>query len=116
MCLRAWEKGGRVEVCPDAWVESNNIIDEVREGNMNKFFDKDTETFFNRWHGKLGKGMEKDWRIINRPIYIPPSYFYLIKFFPSFVHQALFRVYCGAFRTAGKIRRALISKHLPIPH
>ncbi len=117
MCLRTWEKGGRVEVCPDALVEDANMMDEVRGKSWDRFFAKDTETFFNRWHDKLGKGTEKDWRRINRPIYIPPSYFHLVRFSPSFMGSALFGAYFRAYSTAGKMRRALLSRfshHIPL--
>lgn len=106
MCLRVWEKGGRVEVCPEAWVEVYHIVDQVRERSWEKFFAKDKETFFNRWHDKLGRGVARDWRLINRPLYIPPWYYQLVKLSPSFIHAALFNICCSA----EKWRRALFSK------
>lgn len=64
-CLRVWEKGGKVEICTNAVIKINQINDEIKSGNMNSCFDKDTETFFNRWHEKLGKGRKKIWWQIN---------------------------------------------------
>lgn len=69
MCLRAWSKRVKVKVCPDAWLVMDNIVDSVRTDNWNKYFAQDTETFLNRWHHKLGKGItrddvERDWTII----------------------------------------------------
>lgn len=108
MCLRTWEKGGRVEICPDAWVEDENIIDEVRENSWNKYFATDTQTFLNRWHDTLGRGIEKDWRnwrIINKTLLAPAWYYHISDFLPSFMRPASIRLY-----------RALRSKLSFIPY
>lgn len=68
MCLRNWERGGKVEVYPNAWVVTENLVDGVVTNNLSKYFDKDAETFFNRWHGRLGKGMERTFEAVNKPI------------------------------------------------
>jgi len=69
MCLRAWGKRVKVKACPNAWVVMDHIMDSVRTDSWNKYLAQDTETFLNRWHNKLGKGIarsdvEKDWTII----------------------------------------------------
>ncbi len=64
-CLRVWEKGGRVEVCKNAHIKIAQINDEVKSSNLNACFEKDTETFFNRWHDKLGGGRKKIWWRLN---------------------------------------------------
>ena len=74
MGLRTWQKGGKVKYCPNAWVVLENIMDKVREDNRSQYFDKDMETFLNRWHNLLGNRIERDrverdWRIINKPLY-----------------------------------------------
>jgi len=69
LSLRVWEYGGRVELCPDSWIVVNSINDEVYSENLNNYFDADTETFLNRWHNKLGQGIEKTWQLINKPVH-----------------------------------------------
>ena len=68
MSLRAWEKGGSVKICPNAWVIISHIEDEVKRKGLEAYFVADTETFFNRWHEKLGKGQPRIWTEINKPI------------------------------------------------
>jgi GT2 family glycosyltransferase len=68
MCLRTWEKGGRVEVCPNAWVVTETFSDKVSTINARKYYDKDKETFFNRWYNTLGEGIEKTFNAVNKPV------------------------------------------------
>ncbi|MGK7903695.1 MAG: glycosyltransferase family 2 protein [Hormoscilla sp.] len=73
LSLRTWEKGGQVSTCPSAWLISDpkelGSIEIVEQGNTSKYLDKDIETFLNRWHEKLGTGMPRDPKVINRPLY-----------------------------------------------
>ncbi len=78
-CLRVWDNGGRVEICPDAVIKVQQINDEVKSGNINSCFERDTQTFFDRWHDKLGKGTKKIWWRINCEI--PNSYSGYIRHF-----------------------------------
>lgn len=68
MSLRAWTRGGRVELCPDAWVVICHIEDGIKQNDLKKYFAEDTETFFDRWHDRLGEGKPRVWTEINRPI------------------------------------------------
>lgn len=75
IALRTWEKGGKVKVCPNAYVIMDHIDDEVTRNNSKKYFDNDKITFLNRWHDKLGKGIDRNlvnnqWNIINKPIFV----------------------------------------------
>lgn len=61
-----------MEVCPNAWIVMENIVDKVRQDNWSKYFTRDMKTFLDRWHDTLGKGIERgrverDWTIINKP-------------------------------------------------
>jgi len=74
MCLRAWRKGGEVKVCPNTWVVMEYIVDKLKKDSRSQYFDKDKETFLNRWHNLLGNRIERDraerdWTIINKPMY-----------------------------------------------
>ena len=74
MCLRAWTRGGKVEVCQNAWVVMEHIFDKLRENNWDKYQLEDTKTFLDRWHNTLGKGIERDrvqrdWTVISKPVY-----------------------------------------------
>lgn len=76
MCLRAWTRGGKVEVCPNAWVIMEHIFDQLRDDNWDKYQVEDTKTFLNRWHDTFGKGIDrdsvqKDWAVISKPVYSP---------------------------------------------
>ena len=64
-CLRIWEKGGRVEICKNAKIKIGQINDDVKSNNLNFCFERDTETFFDRWHSKLGGGAKRIWWKIN---------------------------------------------------
>jgi len=63
--LRVWEKGGTVMVCKTSYIEITQINDEVKARNLSTSFEEDTQTFFNKWHDKLGQGKKKVWRKIN---------------------------------------------------
>ncbi|MEM2915519.1 MAG: glycosyltransferase [Candidatus Bathyarchaeia archaeon] len=66
--MRTWIKGGKVEICPNAWLKIEHIKDNLREENFHKYFEKDTETFYERWHDGFGKNFQKLWTEINKPI------------------------------------------------
>lgn len=70
LSLRVWEKGGTVKVCPKAWliIAESQDVENVTSRNASMYWEKDTETFFNRWHEKLGKGMPKDTSVINQAL------------------------------------------------
>jgi len=87
--LRVWEKGGRVEVCPDAWLISHGLMDKLREDNQIRYFEKDMNAFFDRWHDKFGKRIKKDFYIVNRPAF---EYEGIIKIFPKFFRPILIKV------------------------
>lgn len=77
LSLRLWERGGMVGVCPDAWIITEGVTDKITAENSKRYFLQDTTTFFNRWHDKLGKGIEKSSDAINKPIgngYIRPAF------------------------------------------
>lgn len=67
-CLRVWDAGGTVDICPDAWVEIVQIDDQVKVSNMGASFERDMNVFFDRWHQKLGRGRPKVWWRINTQI------------------------------------------------
>lgn len=71
LSLRVWENGGEVAVCREAWINVEQINDQVKSENLKSSFEIDTETFFGYWHSKLGKGKRKDWESIN--VAIPHS-------------------------------------------
>jgi len=68
LSLRVWEYKGEVLVCDDAWINVEQIDDQVKKDNLKSSFSKDTETFFSHWHDKLGKGKSQDWERINVPV------------------------------------------------
>lgn len=68
LSLRVWQKGGKVEVCRDAWIGVEQIDDQVKSENLSSSFDKDTEVFFDRWHSQFGKSSRKVWTEINLPV------------------------------------------------
>lgn len=69
MCMRAWSVGGRVEMCPDGWAVITHIDDSVKRDNVDRYFEKDTTTFVNRWHEKYGAGYDRtDWRTFNTAV------------------------------------------------
>src|SRR5207253_384885 len=68
MSTRCWALGGRVALCPDAYVRLSPIEDEVVTHNTSHYFQKDTDSFYNKWHSTLGNGEENPWTTINRPM------------------------------------------------
>jgi len=89
LCLRAWERGGKVKICPNAWITIDISSDKIAGDNWSKYFLKDQETFFNRWHNKLGRGIKKD----HDTVFIPFGKAQVIGFLPSFIRPALFNQY-----------------------
>lgn len=67
-CLRVWDAGGTVSICPDAWVEIVQINDDVKFSNIGASFERDMRVFFDRWHEKHGQGRSKVWWRINTQI------------------------------------------------
>lgn len=60
MCIRAWVNGGSVDLCPTAFVDHTNILDETTKRNLRVDFPKDAEIFMDMWHDKLGAGIPRD--------------------------------------------------------
>lgn len=58
--LRVWDKGGKVAVCPTAWVLFDSFKDDVNSGNLDNYWITDTEAFLKRWHHKFGGGYPRD--------------------------------------------------------
>lgn len=63
LAMRVWHKGGKVELCLDAWVEFHNELDcldlESHENNA----ERDFNAFFKRWHpiyGHLAKSSKEE--------------------------------------------------------
>lgn len=67
LSLRMYEIGGQVVVCPDAWIEVEQVDDKVKQTNLSASFSRDTETFFRKWHARMG-GRRRVWWRINTPI------------------------------------------------
>lgn len=89
MGLRTWEHGGKVEICPDAWLEKETYDDEIVSNNTKKFFDSGAETFFNRWHNTMGTGIKRE----VYTVLMPAGIVRIIGFFPSFIRPNLFNLY-----------------------
>lgn len=77
LSLRIWTRGGKVEICPDAWVVMKNINDRTKNHNLDSYFESDTETFFNRWHDAMGGGKKRVWTAVNKPICSPARRFWI---------------------------------------
>lgn len=56
LSLRIWQAGGRVEVCPDAWVVSNSVIDQVSVDSSRKYLRQDRDYFVKKWDPVFIKG------------------------------------------------------------
>lgn len=64
LSMRVWLNGGRVELCPDAWVVFRNECDDLDYESHTDYAERDFQAFFKRWHpvyGHLaGSGKETD--------------------------------------------------------
>ncbi|MCM8819150.1 MAG: hypothetical protein NC915_06735, partial [Candidatus Omnitrophica bacterium] len=89
LALRVWEKGGQVEVCPNAYIEIYRNKDKKRKENFKKYFLKDFETFVNRWHVKIGKCFKKDYYYINPPDF---EYTTFMHFLPPFIKKHAIKI------------------------
>lgn len=67
LSLRVYRIDGQVAVCPDAWIEIGQAVDEVKQANLSSSFERDTETFFAKWQDRMGARRQVWWRI-NTPI------------------------------------------------
>ncbi|AVT78134.1 hypothetical protein RPPS3_40720 [Rhodopseudomonas palustris] len=67
LSLRIHEIGGRVAICPDAWLEIDQAADEVKQSNLSGSFEKDTETFFGKWQSRMGR-TPRHWWQVNTPV------------------------------------------------
>lgn len=66
--LRCWEAGGRVEVCQTAIVKPiQHHQDDIYKKHRKKTWNEDVEYFLNKWHDKLGKGIERKPECVNNP-------------------------------------------------
>lgn len=65
LSLRIWEKDGEVKICEEAVVIPQQVEDDIYLAHRNTF-KNDFETFANKWHKKLGAGMERKDGAINR--------------------------------------------------
>ncbi|MCJ7543642.1 MAG: radical SAM protein, partial [Phycisphaerae bacterium] len=54
LAMRVWHRGGRVALCPDAWVEFHNAQDAVDAESARRYGDHDYRAFVQRWHGLHG--------------------------------------------------------------
>lgn len=79
LSMRVWHYGGKVELCPDAWVEYHNELDYIDlETHVNNA-ERDFKAFFKRWHpvyGHLAKSSnERDINVCNNSVLpgIPPE-------------------------------------------
>ncbi|BEV73307.1 hypothetical protein THUN1379_27890 [Paludibacterium sp. THUN1379] len=68
LSLRIHAMGGSVQVCQNAWIEIAQAEDVVKQANLASSFEKDTETFFAKWHPFLGRKRRCEWWEINTPI------------------------------------------------
>lgn len=48
LSMKVWKAGGSVEVCPDAWVITEGISDNISAENS-KYFEQDRKSFVSRW-------------------------------------------------------------------
>ena len=49
LSMKVWQSGGRVEVCPSAWVITEGISDTVSVENNKRYFERDRKTFVSQW-------------------------------------------------------------------
>ncbi len=54
LAMRVWHNSGKVELCPDAWVEFRNEYDEIDLESRLTYADHDFSTFCQRWHPIYG--------------------------------------------------------------
>ncbi|MHB8124404.1 MAG: glycosyltransferase family 2 protein [Desulfitobacteriaceae bacterium] len=79
LSMRVWHSGGKVELCPDAWVEFHNEFDDVDFESHDDYAERDFNAFFKRWHPIYGhlvnSNNEKDINIGNKYTFpgIPPE-------------------------------------------
>lgn len=79
LSMRVWHHGGRVELCPDAWVEFHNEFDDLDFESHDDYAERDFKAFFERWHpiyGHLVKSSnEMDINVGNKYAFpgIPPE-------------------------------------------
>ncbi len=73
LALKIVNMGGKVEPCFNAWLSNYNVIDNLDKSNKINYWQKDYETFFNRWHNIFGKGIERKPEIVNKGINLPSN-------------------------------------------
>ncbi|MDD2620050.1 MAG: hypothetical protein PHC92_05230, partial [Syntrophomonadaceae bacterium] len=54
LSMRVWHNGGKVELCPDAWVEFHNEFDDLNFESNDDYAEIDFNAFFNKWHPIYG--------------------------------------------------------------
>lgn len=55
LALRVIANLGKIEICPDAWIEFHNIRTDGVKNDRNKYFDMDSHVFLERWKPIYGK-------------------------------------------------------------
>src|SRR5262249_39489544 len=68
LSLRVWTNNGTVEVCRDAWILVEQIVDQVKADNLSSSFEDDTNFFLNRWNAHFVGTAKPAWNEINRPV------------------------------------------------
>jgi len=66
LSLRTWLNNGCVGICPDEWIERNDIADPLKESNRTCHFLQDAEVFLDRWHAQMGDGLKRAWYEVNK--------------------------------------------------
>lgn len=69
LALRVVYKGGKVQICETAWIESCNVVDDVETTNKEKYLKEDYDKFMDRWQSIYAPvGTPRDSSLINRGI------------------------------------------------
>jgi hypothetical protein len=66
LSLRCWLANGKVEICKDAIVIPRQIDDELYRSHRGDSFNRDVETFLNKWHSILGEGYIRNHEAVNK--------------------------------------------------
>lgn len=79
LSLKVWANGGNVLSAPDAWIYHCDYDDDQYKKAYNQYFEKDRQTFINRWYPVFGRqgdaplGHEQPLRKGISPIELPPE-------------------------------------------
>jgi len=69
LSLRCWTNKGTVEICEKAQVIPIQIEDELYKKHRERYFERDAETFLEKWHPILGQGLERN-QGVNKKLYV----------------------------------------------